>query len=299
MKNGDFVRSRLRAAGMGEKGLVPGGRVMALHAMATGCGWQHRRRGCGYDWDGLKRGRSEFALIQYTLRGWGMLDFEGVVRRVEPGAAMLLYFPHANRYWLPPESDGWEFVFACLNGRELLRVWRELVRYGGPLLTLDPRGEPVARLCDLYCRALAGGLDNPFDNSAAAYALAMSLARQAAPQVAAAASRPEPVRRALRLCQERLADPALDVADLARAAGLSRHHFSRVFDRAMGEAPAAYLKGMRLKESARLLQTSQLSVKEIAGACGFGDCSYFCRVFREVLGMAPGSFRRSGMFEVR
>ena len=45
-----------------------------------------------------------------------------------------------------------------------------------------------------------------------------------------------------------------------------------------------------------LLQVSQLSVKEIAGACGFADCSYFCRIFREALGMSPGSFRRSGMF---
>jgi len=272
---------------------------MALHAMVTGSGWQNRLRGCGYDWDGLKRGKSEFALIQYTLCGWGMLEFEGVGRRVEPGTAMLLYFPHRNRYWLPPESDRWEFVFACLNGRELLRVWRELLRYAGPLVALDPRSEPVARLCDLYCRSLAGGMDDPFDSSATAYALAMSLAKHAAPHVTLAESRPEPVRRALRLCQDRLADPTLDVTDLARAAGLSRHHFSRVFDRAMGDAPAAYLKGLRLKEATRLLQTSRLSVKEITGVCGFGDCSYFCRVFREALGMAPGSFRRSGMFEVR
>jgi len=65
MKNVDFVRSKLRAAGRGERWLMPaGGRVLALHAMATGCGWQNRLPGSDYDWDGLKRGRSEFALIQ-------------------------------------------------------------------------------------------------------------------------------------------------------------------------------------------------------------------------------------------
>lgn len=284
---------------MGERVLIGGARSIPLHSMIISCGWQKRPRGCLYDWNGLKRGKAEFALLQYTLRGWGMLDFEGRRQKVEPGSAMLLHFPHRNRYWLPPESDFWEFVYLCLNGSELIRLWRELAGARGPLVQLAPEGEQARLICESYVKAMKGELESPFDNSAAAYALAMSLSKAALPGGDVQAARPDSVKRALRICQERLSDSALDVEALASAAGLSRHHFSRVFEQAMGEPPASYLKSMRLRESARLLQTSALSVKEVAAACGFCDCSYFCRVFRECFGVAPGNFRRSGIFDAR
>ena len=294
--NIDFVLSALGSIGMGERVLIGGGRSFPLHSMVTSCGWQLRSRGCSYDWHGLKRGKAEFCLIQYTLRGWGMLEFEGRRQKVEAGQTMILHFPHWNRYWLPPESDSWEFLYICLNGRELVRIWRELVGLRGPILELGFDSQQVKMLCEIYAKAIRGELESPFDNSAAAYSMAMSLSKCSVQGSSMQTSRPEAVKRALRLCQEGLSNSELDVDALAVAAGLSRHHFSRIFEKSMGEPPAAYLKDLRLKESTKLLQTSSLSVKEVAGACGFGDCSYFCRVFREAFGVAPGIFRRSGMF---
>jgi AraC family transcriptional regulator len=295
--NVDFALSKLKRIGMGDRVMTGRARGMALHSMVTCCGWQRRPRGFHYDWDGLKRGKAEFALIQYTLRGWGMLDFEGVRKRVEPGTVMLLHFPHRSRYWLPEGSDEWEFVYACLNGRELLRIWRELIATLGPLVELGAKGRQASLLLEIYRKAMSGQLDNHFDNSAMAYSLAMSLAKfePQSPDIA----RRQDVNRTLRLCQARFQDPSIDVDAMAQAAGLSRHHFSRVFEKAMGETPAAYLKSLRMKEAAKLLQTSQLSVKEVASACGFGDCSYFCQAFRKAFGLTAAGFRRSGMSGMR
>src|SRR3954452_14550714 len=49
---------------------------------------------------------------------------------------------------------------------------------------------------------------------------------------------------------------ALDVDDLARAAGLSRAHFRREFRRAVGESPHAYLLTRRLDAGAAPLETT-------------------------------------------
>jgi len=64
-----------------------------------------------------------------------------------------------------------------------------------------------------------------------------------------------PARHLLRakdLADARYAEP-LTVADLARAAGLSKAHFSREFRRAFGESPHAYLLTRRLERAAAML----------------------------------------------
>src|SRR5260370_7707876 len=64
-----------------------------------------------------------------------------------------------------------------------------------------------------------------------------------------------PLLRARDLVDARYAEP-LDVADLARAAGLSRAHFSREFRRAFGESPHASLLTPRLERAAALLRAT-------------------------------------------
>ena len=74
-----------------------------------------------------------------------------------------------------------------------------------------------------------------------------------------------PARHLLRakdLADARYFEP-LGVDDLARAAGLSRAHFSREFRRAFGEPPHSYLLTRRLERAAALLRTTDRSVAEI------------------------------------
>jgi len=68
--------------------------------------------------------------------------------------------------------------------------------------------------------------------------------------------------RAKDLADARYFEP-LDVDDLARAAGLSRAHFSREFRRAFGESPHAYLLTRRLERAAALLRTTDRSVADV------------------------------------
>jgi AraC family transcriptional regulator len=267
-------------------------RVIPLHAMVVACG-HAEERSAAYDWDGLKRGGAELALIQYTLSGRGALEHEGHHYDIFPGQAMLLHFPHANRYRLPQNSSHWRFLYACLHGREVMRVWPEIEKKHGPLIELAPSSEAILSLEGLVRRAIEGRLSCPFDASACAYALTMHLARTilAQPQEETV---PDAIQRAIAFCETHMADN-IGVDDIAGAAGMSRYHFSRLFKRATGAAPAAYVQELRITEAIRLLSDPRLSITEIAPRCGFRDLNYFCRVFRNATGLSPGQYRRSGM----
>jgi len=102
-----------------------------------------------------------------------------------------------------------------------------------------------------------------------------------------------PARHLLRardLADARYFEP-LEVDDLARAAGLSRAHFSREFRRAFGESPHAYLLTRRLERAAALLRTTDNSVAEICLAVGLQSVGSFTTSFRRSFGKTPTVYR--------
>ena len=83
----------------------------------------------------------------------------------------------------------------------------------------------------------------------------------------------------------------LGVDDLARAAGLSRAHFSREFRRAFGESPHAYLLTRRLERAAALLRTTDRSVADVCFSVGLRSLGSFTTSFTRTFGMSPTAYR--------
>jgi AraC-like DNA-binding protein len=84
---------------------------------------------------------------------------------------------------------------------------------------------------------------------------------------------------------------ALGVDHLARAAGLSRAHFSREFRRAFGESPHSYLLRRRLERAAELLRTTDRSVAEICFSVGLQSVGSFTTSFTRTYGVSPTAYR--------
>ena len=96
--------------------------------------------------------------------------------------------------------------------------------------------------------------------------------------------------RARDLADARYVEP-LGVDDMARAAGLSRAHFSREFRRAFGEPPHAYLLTRRLERAAALLRMTDHSVAEICFSVGLQSVGSFTTSFTRTYGMSPTEYR--------
>jgi AraC-like DNA-binding protein len=102
-----------------------------------------------------------------------------------------------------------------------------------------------------------------------------------------------PARHLLRakdLADRRYSDP-LGVDDLARAAGLSRAHFSRAFRDAFGESPHAYLLTRRLERAAALLRMTDRSVADVCLSVGLQSIGSFTTSFTRTYGMSPTAYR--------
>lgn len=80
-------------------------------------------------------------------------------------------------------------------------------------------------------------------------------------------------------------DEPIDVDALARIAGLSRFHFSRIFTRSVGVTPHRYVVQARLKRARELLREGRLSLAQVAVETGFADQSHLSRWIRRIHGI--------------
>jgi AraC family transcriptional regulator len=79
---------------------------------------------------------------------------------------------------------------------------------------------------------------------------------------------------------------------LARAVGISRFHFSRLFRVSTGASPMGYSLRLRIERAKAMLLQSDRRISEIAVTLGFVDQSHFSRTFRRITGVSPGEYIR-------
>jgi AraC-like DNA-binding protein len=102
-----------------------------------------------------------------------------------------------------------------------------------------------------------------------------------------------PARHLLRakdLADARFAE-RVEVGDMARAAGLSRAHFSREFKQAFGVSPHAYLLTRRLERAATLLRVTDRSVAAICMDVGLQSVGSFTTSFKRMFAKTPTEYR--------
>ncbi len=89
-------------------------------------------------------------------------------------------------------------------------------------------------------------------------------------------------------------DPSgdLTVAALAREAGMSERHFTRVFADEVGCPPARYVERLRVEAARHALETGDDGLDAVALRCGFGSGETLRRAFLRQVGVTPGAYRQ-------
>ncbi|MEO9299287.1 AraC family transcriptional regulator [Devosia alba] len=258
-----------------------------LHCMAIGAGYEQRINEV-YSWDGQQRGDAPFIVIQHTLEGEGRLDYAGTQFRLTPGQTMVLSLPHAHRYWLE-RGQHWQYFWMVLNGREALRLAREIIDAAGPVSTLP--AAVIDRLA-AACLTLIDRRDiTPGEASSATYAAMAALHDGVfVANTAPAQALPAAIARVVSHIEANLARP-LQVERLAMIAEMSRAHFVRQFSHATGSAPSDFVLARRIDRIERLLLATDMSVVAIAAATGFAEANYLAKTFRRRRGMTPLAYR--------
>lgn len=98
------------------------------------------------------------------------------------------------------------------------------------------------------------------------------------------------IRKALRYMSDHYSEH-LELNQVADFVGLSPSYFSTLFRQTVGVSFREQLNWIRVEESKRLLLNQQYTLADIAISMGFPDQSYYCKVFKKIVGVTPGKFR--------
>lgn len=98
------------------------------------------------------------------------------------------------------------------------------------------------------------------------------------------------IRKALRYMSDNYSEH-LELSQVAEYVQLSPSYFSSLFHQIVGVSFREQLCRIRVEESKRLLLNKQYTLADIAISMGFPDQSYYCKVFKRIVGVTPGKYR--------
>jgi AraC family transcriptional regulator len=230
----------------------------------------------------------ERANFSFVLEGAYEERFGRRRRDCEPG--MLVVHPagerHADAHWNRPVR-----LLTVEIEDARLRSIRDSARVLDD--SLDARGVEYVRL--------AKTLEAEFHRNDSAAPLAMeALVLEVLAASMRSAELPERDRRPAwlrRIVDELEAKPneRYTMGSLAAQAGVHAVHLARVFRRHHGCTVAAYQRTLRVKAACADLRAGSAPLSAIAQKAGFSDQSHFSRVFRRVMGLTPGEYRREAV----
>lgn len=99
------------------------------------------------------------------------------------------------------------------------------------------------------------------------------------------------IKPALKFISEHFAEN-ITIIQLAAVSHLSESYFMFLFKKFTGHTAVEHITKVRLEEVCRLLRTTDISITEISGLCGFSNISNFNRHFLKSVGTAPNEYRK-------
>lgn len=85
---------------------------------------------------------------------------------------------------------------------------------------------------------------------------------------------------------------SIRLEDIAATVSLSPIYFHNIFTSACGCTPHEFLIQKRIAEAKKLLWNPSCTLSEIAESCGFGCEQYFSKIFKKIVGLPPGKYRK-------
>lgn len=85
---------------------------------------------------------------------------------------------------------------------------------------------------------------------------------------------------------------SLNLTEMGKKFHYNPSYLSNYFSENNNQSFSEYLKQVRIEKSIELLQKEEISIANISMLVGYSDHSYFCRVFKNSIGVSPSSYRR-------
>jgi signal transduction histidine kinase/DNA-binding response OmpR family regulator/ligand-binding sensor domain-containing protein len=100
------------------------------------------------------------------------------------------------------------------------------------------------------------------------------------------------IKKAIEVVEAHISDPDFDIVSFASAMAVSPSTLLRKFKAIIGESSEKFIRTIRLKRAAQLLQKSQFTVTEICYDVGFSSQKHFSTTFKKQFELTPSEYRK-------
>lgn len=222
----------------------------------------------------------------------GMLNYQTHRQRgtLRVGQALLLDCKQPHSYQALGKCS---FTFIHFDGAQSREICEQINRTSGNCIRLTDS----TRMHELVGELLSFMKDehrvNEAQTSAMLYSILMVLMESSGVSGAGNIGN-SIVDQAIAFIQHHLSE-TLTVETIAASVGYSPSYFSHVFHRETGISPYRFVMKSRMDSAMQLLQTTRLSVQDIAFQVGFNSVANFCYAFRKEKGLSPHECRKLPM----
>ncbi len=226
----------------------------------------------------------------FCVKGSGELVINNKRGLLQEGQAALIYPNSGHSYH--PISDSWVVHFIGFNGNACQNVMNCLHFNSNAIFNIsDPS---VVRTHIENIRRLMTDTSSPkyLQYSKELYSFLLDLGTVTEPAfMTPYTDVPDTITDAALYLDDHYAED-ISLSQLAEQQGLSPEYLCSRFQDVACETIIQYLTRIRIEHAkAMLLDNPKMNTGEIGRRCGFNDASYFCKVFRQQLGVTPTQFR--------
>lgn len=235
------------------------------------------------------RNESPIYCIEYIIKGKGYVQLDNTSFCADEGDIYILPSGR-NHYYYSDAENPWTKIWFNISGElaeKIIKCYRIDKMYHVSGLDLK---EEFMR----FYKTAESEKDNPnvFDRCALVFIeIVQSIAEYINPQRGAEALSPGEL---LKNKLDSLADFSVSYEKIMEGMYCTEHHAIRSFKSEYGITPYKYLLNRKLDAAKMLLDTADMSIKEIALFLGFNDNHYFSAFFKRCTGLSPKQYKNGG-----
>ena len=236
--------------------------------------------------DNNNTGRLDYYLL-YIFEGEMNVYLNGVAQCVEEGD--IIIFPPNKPFRHECKNKAVSYLWTHFTGSQVNEI---LNRYGISLFPLINKSSSQNRISNRFQQLFEGFAKNDsfkeYDLSALLDRLLIEIGRA----VSLEQEEKNFFPRSIRYINE-FYSKQIKITDLAKMENVSMTTYNLHFKRQMGMSPTQYISSLRMHSAKELLESSELSVKEIGIMCGYDDFNFFTKSFKKHTGLSPLAYRKS------
>lgn len=232
-------------------------------------------------------------LIHYIVKGKGYYECDGRRYELSQGDFFTI-FPGDITYYASYPGDTWSFCWFAFHGKKAVEFLNHCgITRNTPVVSLLPRhtiddliedcvyalteeSEPIKTELQGYLYLIFSRIQ---ENYAGVKKTSQPIDKSA-----------EYIRQALLFIEYNYSQP-ITVQIISEYVALERTYFSRIFTRVMGQSAQSYLIQYRIEKAVNLMETTDLSLKQIGISVGIPNQYYFSRLFKKIKGVSPTAYK--------